>query len=371
MAAILKAISDLNVSPFESAMGRMEKRVDKFASGNLAQLGRTIGAVFSVYAVARFASSVGAAADQLDNISKASGVGVENLQAINVLFTEGGRSAEDAAAVFSRLKKAMDEATVDEKIAQSFMRLGISFDDISRKSPDRILELIAVAMRENAGDMQMGEAAGNLLGRTYADLQGVMNTLATQGLDPLRESLLATNQIMGEDAVAAADKMQEAYDRLGRKLKTGAGNALITFFGGLKAAGIRLTGGTADEAAEALFGPTDTANDPLANKAANDAKAASASKMRETAFKRVNAAMLAADAFRSSAESKVAVSGVRASDRLASIGGYIGGQSNPAAQMAERQLKVLEIQKQYQERIAKATESTEGLTREVKDNLEE
>jgi hypothetical protein len=68
---------------------------------------------------------------------------------------------------------------------------------------------------------------------------------------------------------------------------------------------------------------------------------------------------------------KIRVGDVKAADQLASIGGYIGGQSNPAAQMAERQLKIMELQKDLQDRIAKATESGATATRDVADRLEE
>jgi len=367
MAAILKAISELNVGPFEAAMGRMERRVDRFATGNLAQVGRAVGAAFSVYAIGRFVSSVGQAADQLDNVSKASGVGVENLQALNVLFKEGGKEAGDVSAIMARLKKSMDDATNNPQIAQSFQRLGIAFSDVANKSPDRILELIAKALRNSSGDMQKGEAAGNLLGRSYAELQGIMNTLAAQGLDPLRESLKATNQIMSEESVRAADQMQEAYDKLGRQLKQKGGNAAVAFFGGLQAAWVAMTGGGWQAAADALFGPVDTRNDPLANKRENDAKLRSADAMARMANMKRNAA---GDWFNEQV-GKIRVGDVKAADQLASIGGYIGGQSNPAAQMAERQLKVLELQKELQDRIAKATESGATATRDVADRLEE
>ncbi|MFH1603756.1 MAG: hypothetical protein ABIH03_07600, partial [Pseudomonadota bacterium] len=71
----------------------MEQKVDRFASGNLKRMGAQIGAVFSVYAVSRFASSVGKAADEIDNVSNATGATRENIQSLNVLFTEGGRSS--------------------------------------------------------------------------------------------------------------------------------------------------------------------------------------------------------------------------------------------------------------------------------------
>jgi hypothetical protein len=416
MAAVLKAIADLDVSPWEAAMGRLEAKASKFASGQLAAIGRNIGAAFSVYAVGRFVSSVGQAADRLDDLSKTTGVGVENLQALEVLFAENGKSAGDVSGVLARLKKSMDEATANTQIAQSFQRLGIAFEDVARSSPDRILEQIARAMQGAAGDMRTGEAAGNLLGRSYAELQGIMSELAARGLDPLRESLKSTNQIMGEDSVKAAARMQEAYDKLGRQMRTAAGNKATEFVGGLRgifatgnkgamigagvggAAGMLallgvlgapLTGGasllavlgagaigaagagalTADygKMGEYLFGKPDPGWTPKQARANAARRAASAEAMRAAATGKRDKAR---EWFRE-AVGKIRVGDVSAADSLARIGGYVGGQASPAVQIAERQLKIAELQKELQERIAKASEESAEAGRQTVAVLEE
>lgn len=352
-------------------MGRMEKRVDKFATSNLAQMGRRIGDAFSIYAVTRFVASVGKTADALDDLSKTTGVGVENIQALQVAFQIGGKEAGDLNGVLARLKKSQDEATANSNIAQSWKTLGISFEEVASLSPDKLLEKIARAMQASAGNMAMGEAAGNLLGRSYGELQGVMNNLATQGIDPLRESLKSTNQIMAEDSVRAAAQMQEAYERVGRKLKTEGGNFAVSFFGGLRALGVAIGGGGWNAAAEDLFGAPEDGGDPQANFAANKRKQGSADMMRQAANKQRDKAIAAANAWFSEQSGKINVGDVKAADQLGKIGGYIGGQSNPAMAVAERQLKVLELQEELQKRIAAAGEQGTDKLAAIQSALEE
>jgi hypothetical protein len=373
MAAVLKAIADLNVSPFEAAMGRMEARASKFASGQLAAIGRNIGAAFSVYAVGRFVSSVGQAADRLDDLSKTTGVGVENLQALEVLFAENGKSAEDVAGVLFVLKKNLDEAASgNEKMAQSVARLKLNLQDVAAGRLDRVVEQIGRAMYDNAGDMRMTEAAGNLLGRGYAELQAIMSELAARGLDPLRESLKSTNQIMGEDSVKAAARMQEAYDKLGRQMKTWAGNKVIEFFGGLKALGLVISArGNWTAAAESFFGKPDAGWTPEQARANAARRAASAEAMRAAATGKRDKARAAAEEWFREAVGKIRVGDVSAADSLARIGGYVGGQASPAVQIAERQLKIAELQKELQERIAKASEESAEAGRQTVAVLEE
>jgi len=417
MPAILKAISDLNVSPFERAMGRMDKRVNKFVTGDLAAMGRQIGAIFSVYAISRFASSVGKTADEIDNLSNATGATRENIQALQVLFVEAGRGGNEVLQVLGRLRKNLDEATVNVEYARSIQTLGLSFEDVNRLGADKVFERIARALHENAGNAKMGEAAGNLLGRSYAELQGVMTDLAEKGLDPLRELLLATNQIMGEESVKAADKLQLAYDKLGRRMRTNAGNFGITLAGGISggggkkpgigaavggglgalaaillaaktggigalAAGTLIAGGAAiggalggllkgrQQRATDLFGNQDTF-DPEYARRVRERQERSAQQMRDMLNKQRDDALSAADEWFQAASNKVSVSSVRASNRLARMGAYVGGQANPAVAIAERQFKIMELQKTLQEKITKATEGTEELMKEVRDSLEE
>lgn len=365
MAAILKAISELNVSPFEASMGRIEKRVKKFSTGDLKRMGSQIGAMFSIYAVGRFISEMGKTADEIDNISKATGASRENLQALTVLFEEGGRSGSEILQVLGRLRKNLEEASVNEEYARSIQKLGISFEEVTSLGADKIFEKIAKALRENAGNAEMGEAAGNLLGRSYSELAGVMNDLAVEGLDPLRERLLSVSQIMGEDAVKAANKLEERYSRLSRTTVTtlrkwalaagGAVSFVATYWG---------SGGD-----KSIMYPA--AQEDAADPAKAARQAASAAAMRAMLTKRRDAAIASANQWFAQQSGKVNVGAVKSADSLASVGGFIGGQSSPAAKAAERMLKIAELHQQQQDRIAKATESCAIATAKAADSLEE
>ena len=120
-----------------------------------------------------------------------------------------------------------------------------------------------------------------------------------------------------------------------------------------------------------MFGPAPALYDPLEAKAENDRKAASADAIRRAAFGRRDAAVAAANDWFAGAVGKINVGDVSAADQLAKIGGYVGGQASPAAQIAERQLRIAELQKELQERIAKAAENTLIQATRTADQLEE
>lgn len=377
MPAILKAISDLNISPFQQKMGKLQSQVNKFTTQDLSKLGSQIGSVFSVYAVARFASELGKAADTIDNVAKATGAGYENLQALQVLFIENGRAGSELGAILGRLRKSMDEATVDPKMAQSFAQLGISFKDIANLSPDRVLELIARSLQRTKGDMVAGEAAGNLLGRSYAELQGVMSDLATKGLDPLRESLKKTNQIMTDDTVRALDKLQEAFDKIKRQSFTFFGGKALGLVQHVQTLGAVLgaydpnTGDVDWNAVSSTMYGTPESYDPQDAFAENNRKKASAEKMQATLTAARDKAVAAAQKWYEQSVGKITVSKVTAADALGRIGGYIGGQASPMASIAERQLKIMEIEKQLTEKIAAASDLMKVSLQNIEDSVTE
>jgi hypothetical protein len=393
--AVLKAIADLNVSPFEAAMGRIQARTDKFAKGQLAALGHSIGSVFAVGAVTAFAKSVGEAADTLDDTSAALGVNAERLQTLNVLFTKNGQSAADVSAILARLRKNSDEATKNGSIANDWKRLGFEFEEIANLPLDEKLVRIFAVMASGGATMEQGEAAGNLLGRRYADLQAIAEQLTRSGLDPLRDSLLSTNEIMREDSVKAAAAMYEAYETAGRKIKTLASRGLTTAAGGLVAftrAGMEMTPeqkrmrgtlmatnpllgflyqalrGNWKVASEDLFGKPKNILKSPAEVAAMESNTAAIKAAAEKAKRQ--AEERATDIF-NKAVSKITVTATKEADTLAKMGGYIGGQATPAGMIQERILKIAELQKELQERIAAAAQKTAEHTEAISVSVED
>jgi len=176
---------------------------------------------------------------------------------------------------------------------------------------------------------------------------------------------------MEEDSVRAAAAAQEAYEKLKRQVGATMGGWLVKGAQGIQAAAAYLgSGGDWGVAGDTVFGKAES-YDPLAAKAENDRKAASADAMRKAATARRDAAIAAANKWFAQAADKISVGNVSAADSLAQMGGYVGGRSSQAGGIAERQLKIMELQEQLQERIARATEGTLEQTTRTADGLEE
>lgn len=197
-----------------------------------------------------------------------------------------------------------------------------------------------------------------------------MQALAQQGLDPLRESLKSTNQIMGEGAVQAAARAQEAYEKAGRQLRTMGSNMVTKAGVGLLALWRTIVGtGTLGEEVDKLLGGPHVVE--AVSREELDRRRANRAAMERAASGRSGAAIASANAWYAEQVNKISVGDVKAADQLGAIGGYVGAQSSPAAQIAERQLRILELQKELSERIAKATETSANGIAAVATRLEE
>lgn len=371
MPAILKAISDLNISPFEQKMLKLKTQVNKFAEQDLAKVGRSIGTVFSVYAIARFTMQISSLAKELEAISSRTGVPTEGLQALRNLFVENDIAADNLSGVLTKLRSSMDRAAITPQVAAAWNALKINFSEITKMNVDQAFVEIAKAQARLAGDSQAQAAVGILLGQSYDSLKAVLNTLATEGYSKVIEKQKELNQLMGTDSARALAVMRKEAEGAGRSLRSVGGNILAYMGGGLKAFATMITHkGDWSKAAESVFGPQEEPLSPLKAFLENRRKAKSAEAIENLLTSKRDKAVAGARKWYDDQVSRISVSGTNA-DSLAKIGGFTGGRANPMMAIAERQLKIAELQKELQERITKATEESNTALGDIRGLMEE
>lgn len=330
--SIVKTLFTGDPKPLENAAKRGEaagaSMRDKFKS-----LAGPIAAAFSVTAIAKFTRDTLKAADAIDNVSDAMGLNTERVQTLQVLAGRAGVSFEKVQDAIMRTAKE-----------------GVSFDEVAK----------AMVGAKDA-TMSQDEAI-KILGRNALYLNDVFVQVADQGLDGLKNGLLETGEIMSNDIVQAADKMEEAMDKAFTKIKVGMQSWVTEMLGGLysfgKGAqralqrGVRGQGFGAGwqegfaEASQDLFGDLSAAG--------------------KGGFKKTSGISGSAKGGRSFAAPEVsqAMSPV---DSLAAIGGLMGSQINVQS-VAERQLKLQESSEKILELIAKEAEKTSKNTERLNED---
>ena len=354
---------------FHRGLASMKKGVQGFSTGALKQVAGAIGAAFAVRAVINFSKETLTAANALDNMSKSIGVDVENLQALQRISERAGVSAERLDTALHKIAKSQAATATNTKMAEAFATLGISAQELATLKPDEMFERISRAMRNVAPNTLEAAAAMQILGSaglSSTQLNDVMNTVARDGLTNIKNQLLENNEIMSKDSVLAADQMEQAYTRMTDKMLTTGRNFFVKMTGGLFAfaSAVKYTwrdlvaGGSDgpkawregwDKASADLFGDMSVAGKPDKKTGGTVRPAPAADEIAQRAAKGIT------------------VGAPQAADSLAKIGGIIGGQTDPARMLAERNIKIQEKIKELTEKALEALNKVEKHTAPIEE----
>ena len=134
-----KASNDLstlkNIEIGKIALGGLQAATTAFLSLGSAVVG-------TLTSVTSFALSVGAELDALNDVANRTGVGVEALQAYARAAADTGISVESFAKQIQKLTLNIGNATLDDKAQKKFQELGIVFEELKAKTPEKHFETI-------------------------------------------------------------------------------------------------------------------------------------------------------------------------------------------------------------------------------------
>lgn len=216
------------------AFASAENRMNRFSRTARLSLGG-FGAGLSVAGLVRYGRAALNTADTIDNLASRLRLGHESVQTLGVLAREAGISVESFQSTLDRLQQQTDQArNGNEKAIQSFADLGITLQDLERKSPEQVLEAVTRAMVSNQGSARASVAATDLLGARSTRLQGILNQLGQKGFGELNAEMLATAQIMEESMVRAGDKMEEGLSRALNRMTNKVNTFAIKGLSGMK-----------------------------------------------------------------------------------------------------------------------------------------
>jgi len=152
-----------------------------------------LAAAFSVAGLAAFAKSVIDTSDRLTDLSKQTGIAVEQLSSLGNAAKLNGTNAETLNTGLVKLNRAIAEATSgSEEQLKAFSALGITQEQLKKSSPTEIFYRIADAFAGAADGAGKTNVAMKLLGRSGAELIPMLN----EGSDALKkfEATVTTEQ---------------------------------------------------------------------------------------------------------------------------------------------------------------------------------
>ncbi len=253
----------LDSKPFTSELDKALGRVNGFAS----KAGKMIAGAFAARAVIGFAEAALAAADEVDNLAKQTGLGVETVQSLQVVAKEAGLSFGEFQAALMKVGAQQAQAINGNKASQdSFAALGISMARLSEMSLEETLEAVGQGMKENSGTAAATTAANMLLGESSLKLRDALISASEDGFEALNARMRDSGQIMDTNLIGRLDEIEERLSRNKTAARNFGAQVLDAFLVGAVAIGtyakeiakLNSIEGAAQAALSAAMGPTAT-----------------------------------------------------------------------------------------------------------------
>lgn len=214
----VKAVLDSKA--FSSAIDRMESKVQGFST-KIGSIKSTLSAAFAVGGIMRMVGAAAKAADEIDNLAQQTDLSVEALQALRVMADEAGISFDTMRPTINFLRRAIASAlSGNDKLIESFSKLGITFGELKSLRTEQILNLVAKRMAESGGSAETNAEAVKVLGAESTRLNNLLIQLGDEGLQNVIDRMTEMGQISSKEVIQSLDRFEESSSRLGRRLGT-------------------------------------------------------------------------------------------------------------------------------------------------------
>lgn len=184
-----------------------------------------IGGFLSIGAITGFTKSVIEMGGALNDQATALNMNVEAIQELNFAFSQSGADASDVSAALTKLNQSIEDAREgNEKTIESFEKLGISWRDINKLSPEEILLKIADGSKNATDEVAALDAIVNLLGKSGKKMAAGLK----EGSDGIRELRNEASKLT-KDQIATLDELGDKWDKLINKVKVYGAQFLLSF----------------------------------------------------------------------------------------------------------------------------------------------
>lgn len=227
---------EAETSKYVDALEKANKKLDKFAKDtdlSLAKVGKSFVVVGLAAATALAALTKNAidSADHLNDLSKQSGVSVENIQRLAFAFKQGGVDSEGFATLLKKLNQSISEGAGDAKsqAAVAYKLLGINLKDAAghAKTADVVLSELADKFAKYSDGPNKTALALALMGKAGQQAIPTLNE-GSKALAELGDKAAKAGLVISSETAAAADELNDKLELLKEGFTKGVGAALAS-----------------------------------------------------------------------------------------------------------------------------------------------
>ncbi len=199
------------------AAGAKQVEADlKKLGGKISGIGRSMATLATAAAapLAGMTLSFASAGDNLDKMSKRTGVGVKALSELAFAAEQSGASLDSVEKGIRGMQRSLLNAEMGSKAAtDALSALGLSVEDVSGMSPEDQFTMIADAIAGVEDPSKRAALSMQLFGRAGSELLPMMNENA-DGIAKLRQEANELGRTMTEEDAKAAADLTDAMNRV-------------------------------------------------------------------------------------------------------------------------------------------------------------
>lgn len=206
-------------SGFSAAFSKITSEAQSASSriagsfGALKSAAAGLGLALSAAGFAAFVKGAVDAADRLNDLSKATGVGVTTLGGIGFAAEQAGTDLDGVAKAFAKLNLYVADAQAgNEKALKTFEKLGISINELRTLKPEEVFARTADAFSQYEDDANKAAGANLIFGKSYQSILPFLD----EGGEALRKNIAYYQRYSGvtEDLVQASDQFNDSLTKL-------------------------------------------------------------------------------------------------------------------------------------------------------------
>lgn len=199
--------------PFQRGLREVKRSLRAFAKSFAGQM---LG-LFAVSRVTAFFKSMIDGFGKIEEASQRLGVGIERIQQLEYAAKQTGFGIDTMRSSLQKLQKTTGEAINGGKEQASvFAQLGLELDELKDLSPDRLLDKVAVALREIDNPLERAALQTKLFGKSGLELNEFLKNYIRLGNDAKAQGLIIDEETVKQasyfgDAITAISKATTAW----------------------------------------------------------------------------------------------------------------------------------------------------------------
>jgi len=186
-------------------MQKLGGNMTKMITGPMAALGG---------AILENARRTGNYADEILDLSAATGMSTESLQEYRAVADRAGTSSDAVANAQQKLVRQMGRGEEGSaSLRRGLDELGLSMEDIEDASPDEQMEILMERLNDVEDEGERARIGNQVLKGSYEELAPVLDMSAEQ-MEEVTEQARESGEVMDGDSLDAANQFREGLDEL-------------------------------------------------------------------------------------------------------------------------------------------------------------